>query len=198
MQKLLSHMRAACQQYEMIKDGDRIAVGVSGGKDSLALLFALKQYSLFSKEKFSVVGITIDNHQDSDFSKIEEWAKKYDIEYHIVRSDINEIVFNERKEKNPCSLCSKLRRGMLNTKALELKCNKLALGHTYEDIVSGIEWAIYSRQVLARFYERIEKIETIIKVNQYNKAKWSADLRYRNDYIEEFRKEAKKSGALKK
>ncbi len=82
------------------------------------------------------------------------------------------------------------------------ECDKTALQHyttaTYEDIVSGIEWAIYSRQVLARFCERIEKIETIIKVNQYNKAKWSADLRYRNDYIEEFSKEAKKSGALKK
>lgn len=136
MKKILSLMRRAINDYDLIQDGDRIAVGVSGGKDSLALLLALKQYSIFSKEKFSVVGITIDNHRDSDFSKIEAWAKENDIEYHIVRSDINDIIFNERKEKNPCSLCSKLRRGMLNTKALELKCNKLALGHTYEDIVS--------------------------------------------------------------
>ena len=136
MKKILSLMRRAIADYDLIQDGDKIAVGVSGGKDSLALLLALKQYSIFSKEKFEVVGITIDNYQDSDFSKIESWAKENNIEYHIVRSDINEIIFNERKEKNPCSLCSKLRRGMLNTKALELGCNKLALGHTYEDIVS--------------------------------------------------------------
>lgn len=136
MKKILSLMRRAIADYDLIQDGDRIAVGVSGGKDSLALLLALKQYSIFSKEKFSVVGITIDNHQNSDFSEIEKWAKENDIEYHIVRSDISDIVFNERKEKNPCSLCSKLRRGMLNTKALELNCNKLALGHTYEDIIS--------------------------------------------------------------
>ncbi len=134
--KIISLMRRAISDYNLIQYGDRIAVGVSGGKDSLALLLALKKYSLYSNEKFSVVGITIDNSRNSDFSKIESWAKENDIEYHIVRSDIQEIVFNERKEKNPCSLCSKLRRGMLNTKALELKCNKLALGHTYEDVIN--------------------------------------------------------------
>lgn len=134
--KILSLMRKAINDFNLIKDGDKIAVGVSGGKDSLSLLWALKQYSLFSKEKFDVVGITVDNKQNTDFSKIENWAKQNEIEYHIVRSDIEEVVFNIRKEKNPCSLCSKLRRGILNSKAVELGCNKVALGHTYEDVIS--------------------------------------------------------------
>ena len=134
--KILSLMRKAINDFNLIKDGDKIAVGVSGGKDSLSLLWALKQYSLFSKEKFDVVGITVDNKQNTDFSKIENWAKQNEIEYHIVRSDIEEVVFNIRKEKNPCSLCSNLRRGILNSKAVELGCNKVALGHTYEDVIS--------------------------------------------------------------
>ena len=97
--KILSLMRKAINDFNLIKDGDKIAVGVSGGKDSLSLLWALKQYSLFSKEKFDVVGITVDNKQNTDFSKIENWAKQNEIEYHIVRSDIEEVVFNKRNFK---------------------------------------------------------------------------------------------------
>lgn len=135
MQKILSSLRRAIDSYNLISDGDRIAVGVSGGKDSLVLLQALHNYSKFAPYKFEVVGITIDMFGDSDFNKIKEFCKKENIEYHVIPSDIYKIVFEERKEKNPCSLCSKLRRGMLNTTAIDLKCNKLALGHSMDDTI---------------------------------------------------------------
>lgn len=136
MQRILSTLRRACDEYKLIEDGDKIAVGVSGGKDSLVLLKALKMYSRFSKEKFSIVAITIDMFGGkSDFSQIADFCKELDVEYHIINSDIYQIVFEERKESNPCSLCAKLRRGMLNTTALSLGCNKLALGHSSDDVV---------------------------------------------------------------
>lgn len=134
-QKILSSLRRAIDGYDLISEGDRIAVGVSGGKDSLVLLEALFNYSKFSPYSFSVVGITIDTFPNTDFNNVEEFCKSRGIEYKIVKSDIYKIVFEERKEKNPCSLCSKLRRGMLNTTALELGCNKLALGHSMDDVV---------------------------------------------------------------
>lgn len=134
-QKILSSLRRAIDSYNLINDGDRIAVGVSGGKDSLVLLEALHNYSKFAPYKFEVVGITIDMFGDSDFNTIKSFCDERNIEYHIVPSDIYKIVFEERKEKSPCSLCSKLRRGMLNTTAIELKCNKLALGHSMDDAI---------------------------------------------------------------
>lgn len=145
MQKILSSLRRAIDGYNLISDGDKIAVGVSGGKDSLVLLRALHAYSKFAPYKFSVVGITIDMFGNSDYEKVGEMCKAEGIEYHIVPSDIYKIVFEERKEKNPCSLCSKLRRGMLNTKAIELGCNKLALGHSLDDAVHTF--------LLSLFYE---------------------------------------------
>lgn len=145
MQQILSTMRKAIECYNMIESGDRIAVGVSGGKDSMVLLKALKMYSKFSEKPFEVVGITIDMFGDGGFDPVKEFCEKEDIEYHVVPSDIYKIVFEERKEKNPCSLCSKLRRGMLNTKAIELGCNKLALGHSADDMVHTF--------LLSLFYE---------------------------------------------
>lgn len=136
MQKVLSHMRRAIDEYKLIENGDKIAVGVSGGKDSLVLLKALAMYRKFSPENFSIVAITIDMFAGkSDFSAIKKLCQKLECEYHIVDSDIYQIVFEERKESNPCSLCAKLRRGMLNTKAIELGCNKLALGHSEDDVI---------------------------------------------------------------
>lgn len=134
-QKILSSLRRSIDGYNLINEGDRIAVGVSGGKDSLVLLEALHNYSKFSPYKFTIVSITIDMFSDGDFSKITNFCNEKGIEYHIINSDIYKIVFEERKEKNPCSLCSKLRRGMLNTTAIELGCNKLALGHSMDDVV---------------------------------------------------------------
>lgn len=145
MQQILSSMRRAIESYNLIQSGDRIAVGVSGGKDSMVLLSALKAYSRFAPTPFEVVGVTIDMFNNGGFDTIKEYCKEHDIEYHVVPSDIYKIVFEERKEKNPCSLCSKLRRGMLNTKAIELNCNKLALGHSADDMVHTF--------LLSLFYE---------------------------------------------
>ena len=135
MQKILSLMRHAIDKYNLIQDGDKIAVGISGGKDSLILAKALKQYSKFSKEKFSIVGITIDMFNKGPNQDLVNFCKNEEIEYHVIPSNIYETVFEIRKEKNPCSLCSKLRRGILVTTAKELGCNKLALGHTADDVI---------------------------------------------------------------
>lgn len=136
MQRILSQLRRACDQYNLIEEGDKIAVGVSGGKDSLVLLQALKMFSRFSPKKFDLVGVSIDMFGGkSDFSKIANWCKENEIEYHVINSDIYQIVFEERKEKSPCSLCSKLRRGILASEIKKLGCNKLALGHTLNDVI---------------------------------------------------------------
>jgi len=153
MQLILSHLRRACEQYNLIDDGDKIAVGVSGGKDSLVLLKTLKMFSKFSPKKFEIIGISVDMFNGkSDFSKISQWCKENEIEYHVINSDIYEIVFEIRKEKSPCSLCSKLRRGILCSEIKKLGCNKLALGHTADDLVDTF--------FLSLFYEgRISTIK---------------------------------------
>lgn len=135
MQKILSFIRHCDEEYGLINFGDKIAVGVSGGKDSLVLLKALKMYSRFCKNKFEVVGITIDMFHNSNFLKVANWCKELDIPYYIVKSNIYDVVFVDRKESSPCSLCSKMKRGTLMTKARELGCNKLALGHNADDLV---------------------------------------------------------------
>lgn len=156
MQKVLSHLRRAVEEYNLIEDGDKIAVGVSGGKDSLVLLKALANYSIFSKEKFSIVAITIDMFGGkSDFSQIEKMCEDLGVEYHKVPSDIYEIVFEERKESNPCSLCAKLRRGMLNTTAISLGCNKLALGHSADDVVHTFLLSLFYEGRLSTFLPKL-------------------------------------------
>ena len=137
MQKLLSYMRSACQQYEMINDGDRIAIGVSGGKDSLALLAGMANLRRFYPAKFEIVAITLDPRfggVDGDYSAIEELCKRLDIEYIIKRTQLAEVIFDIRKENNPCSLCARMRRGALHDAAKEAGCNKIALGHHLDDL----------------------------------------------------------------
>lgn len=136
LQQLLSSMRKAISEFNMIKDGDKIAVGLSGGKDSLALLTALKAYQRFSPEKFELYAITIDmGFKNADYSAVKDFVKDLGVPYEIVKTDIAEIIFDVRKEKNPCSLCSKMRRGALNTAATERGFTKLALGHHADDLV---------------------------------------------------------------
>ena len=130
-------MRSACQQYEMIKEGDRIAVGVSGGKDSMALLAAMANLRIFYPEKFELVAITLDPRfggEDADYSEIEELCKKLDVEYIIKRTQLAEVIFDIRKESNPCSLCARMRRGALHDAAKAAGCNKIALGHHLDDV----------------------------------------------------------------
>lgn len=137
MQKLLSHIRAACQQYEMISEGDRIAIGVSGGKDSMALLAGMANLRRFYPAKFDIVAITLDprfGKVDGDFSAIEKLCKELDVEYVIKRTQLAEVIFDIRKESNPCSLCARMRRGALHDAAKEHGCNKIALGHHLDDV----------------------------------------------------------------
>lgn len=137
MQKLLSYMRSACQQYDMIKDGDKIAVGVSGGKDSVALLAAMANLRRFYPAKFELVAITLDPRFggiDGDYTEIEALCKKLDVEYIIKRTQLAEVIFDIRKESNPCSLCARMRRGALHDAAKEAGCNKIALGHHLDDV----------------------------------------------------------------
>lgn len=138
MQRILGLMRKAIQQYDMIADGDRICVGVSGGKDSLVLLSGLARLRKFIGIDFQVVGLTIDPNfggVPGDYSSVAEYCAGEGIEYHILPTQIGEIVFDVRKEPNPCSLCARMRRGALHDEAVRLGCNKIALGHNYDDAV---------------------------------------------------------------
>ena len=136
IEHILSYTRKAVEEYNMISDGDKIAVGISGGKDSLALLCALSKLKRVLGIDYTVVGVTIDmGFEGSDFSKIAQLCSELEIEYHVIKTEIYEIIFNVRKEKSPCSLCARMRRGALHDAAKELGCNKIALGHHFDDVV---------------------------------------------------------------
>ena len=135
LQKLLSYLRRCDADFGLIESGDRVAVGLSGGKDSLALLSALAAYRRFCPNSFELCAVTIDAGAGADFSPLVPYCKKLDVELHIVKTEIQPIVFEERKEKNPCSLCAKMRRGALDNKLNELGYNVLALGHNADDAV---------------------------------------------------------------
>ena len=136
MKRLLSFVRRAADDYNMISDGDKIAVGVSGGKDSLTLLEVLAEMRRFYPQKYEICAITVDmGFQGSNFSEIEEFCRRINVEYKVVKTEIAKIIFDVRKESNPCSLCSKMRRGSLHAAAQELGCNKIALGHHMSDVI---------------------------------------------------------------
>lgn len=138
MQKILSAMRRAIQDYGMIEDGDRIFVGLSGGKDSVLLTAALAAYRRFSPERFSLEAITIDmgleKTSKEQMAALERFCRDNDVPHHVVKTDIAEIIFDARKESNPCSLCAKMRRGALNSTVNSLGGGKLALGHNADDV----------------------------------------------------------------
>lgn len=136
VKRLLSFVRRAVDDYEMIDEGDRIAVGVSGGKDSLALLSALARLRLFYPKKFEVVAITVDmGFEGADYCGVQALCDELKVEYIIERTEIAKIIFDVRRESNPCSLCAKMRRGSLHAAAVNAGCNKVALGHHYDDAV---------------------------------------------------------------
>ena len=136
IKRVLSHVRRAIDDYEMIKAGDRIAVGVSAGKDSLTLLCAMAELRRFYPVPFELCAITVDMGFDgADFSSIEALCRELDVEYHIIPTQISKVIFDVRKEKNPCSLCAKMRRGALYNSAKELGCTSVALGHHFDDVV---------------------------------------------------------------
>lgn len=136
LQRLLSYTRKAVDEYQMIEEGDHIAVGISGGKDSLTLLYALHGLKRFYPKKFDITAITVDlGFDDFDLTPIQELCKEMDVPYIIEKSDIYNILFNIRKEKNPCSLCAKMRKGALNDAIKKAGCNKIAYAHHKDDIV---------------------------------------------------------------
>lgn len=136
IQQILSYARRAIDDYEMISEGDRIAVGISGGKDSLTLLCALKELQRFYPKKFEVVPITMGmGFPDANINNINEVCDVLELKLNYFPTDIYKIVFEIRNEKNPCSLCANLRRGALNEAALSLGCKKVALGHHFDDTV---------------------------------------------------------------
>ncbi len=138
MQKILGYMRKAIQEYNLINDGDRICVGVSGGKDSLVLLQGLILLRRFIGIDYELVAVTLDpgfNGERGDYSPVTKLCEDAGVEYHIIETQIGEIVFDVRKETNPCSLCARMRRGALHDATLKYGCNKIALGHNYDDAV---------------------------------------------------------------
>ena len=139
LQRLLSLTRKAVDEYAMIRSGDKIAVGISGGKDSLTLLHALSGLRRFYPEKFELSAITVDlGFEEFDTEPIKALCERLDVQYKVVKSDIYRIVFEERKESNPCSLCAKMRKGALNEAILSMGCNKVAYAHHKDDVVETL------------------------------------------------------------
>ena len=131
-----SLVRKGVDEYNMIQEGDRVAVGISGGKDSLLLLCSLAHLRRYYPKAFELEAITIDlGFEGMDFSPVAELCREIGVSYTIIPTDIREVVFDIRQEENPCSLCAKMRRGALNTALREHGCNKLALGHHFDDAV---------------------------------------------------------------
>ena len=138
MQKILSAMRRAVQDYDMIHDGDKIFVGLSGGKDSTLLLSALAAYRRFSPEHYDLEAITVDmglkDTKQEEMDALIAYCDSLGVKHHLIKTDIGEIIFDARKEQNPCSLCAKMRRGALNNEIIRLGGGKLALGHNADDV----------------------------------------------------------------
>ncbi len=146
IQRILGQVRRAVQDYNMIEDGDKIAVGVSGGKDSMTLLTALRKLQNFYPKKFELEAISLTmGIGNADFTPVTEYCSRIDVNYTIEETLIGKIIFEVRNEKNPCSMCANLRRGALHSTAKKLGCNKVALGHHRDDAVETL--------LLSSFYE---------------------------------------------
>lgn len=136
LQQVLSYVRRAIDDYEMIEEGDRIAVGISGGKDSLTLLYALHGLRRFYPKRFDIHAVTVDlGFRNLNLDEIKALCKKLELEYTVVETDIAQVIFQERKESNPCSLCAKMRKGALNQAMKDAGCGKVAYAHHKDDVV---------------------------------------------------------------
>ncbi len=162
MQRIMGYVRKACQRYGMIQSGDRIAVAVSGGKDSLALLAAICEMRRFYPEKYEIAAVTADpcfNGVEGNYDEVFRLCEKYGVEYRLIRTEIAKIVFEIRKEPNPCSLCANMRRGALYAAAEEMGCNKLALGHNNDDVIETFLMNLFTEGRIGCFspITRLEK-----------------------------------------
>lgn len=139
LQQLLSYTRKAVDDYKMIEKDDKIALGISGGKDSLTLLYAMHGLKRFYPVPFTLEAISVDlGIAETDYTKIQALCDSMEIPFHVVKTQIGEIIFDTRKETNPCSLCAKMRKGAFNDKAKELGCNKLAYAHHKDDVIETL------------------------------------------------------------
>ena len=144
MQKILSRMRKAIEEYNMIEENDKIAICLSGGKDSITMLHAFKNLQLFYPKKFDIIAITIDpGFKFFDTKFLQSMCDELEIPLFIEKTRAKEIVFDVRKEKNPCSLCANLRRGAINSVAVRENCNKIALGHNKDDVIETFIMNLY-------------------------------------------------------
>ena len=136
LQQVLSYVRRAIDDYQMIEEGDKIAVGISGGKDSLTLLYALHGLMRFYPKRFTIHAVTVDlGFENLNLEEIQNLCESLNVEYTIVKTDIAQIVFEDRKEDNPCALCAKMRKGALNNAIKDAGCNKVAYAHHKDDVV---------------------------------------------------------------
>lgn len=160
MKKVLGCIRRADERYSMIQEGDRVCVGVSGGKDSLLLLRGLGLYRRFARVNFEVMGIMLDlGLKQQDTEAIRRYAEGIEVPFEVLHTDIGQVVFSDRKEKNPCALCATLRRGALNNAARERGCNKVALGHNREDVLETF--------LMSLFYEgRINTFDPVTRLER--------------------------------
>lgn len=150
LQRMLSLVRQAVEKYHMIEAGDRVAVGVSGGKDSMALLYVLKELSRFYPKAFTVCAVSVDlGFEGMDDTRIRRFCEQIKVELSVVHTKIGRIVMEEREESNPCSLCAKMRKGALVQEVLRLGCNKIAYAHHMDDFV---ETMLLSMMFQGRFY----------------------------------------------
>ncbi|MBE5056473.1 tRNA 2-thiocytidine biosynthesis protein TtcA [Pseudoflavonifractor sp. DSM 107456] len=151
MNKILSYVRRCVEDYDMIQPGDKVAVGVSGGKDSLVLLAALARLREFYPKPFTVEAITLDMGTGMDFAPVAEYCKRIDVPYTCIPTEIAHVIFDVRKEKNPCSMCAKMRRGALHTALLERDIHKIALGHHFDDAVETFFLSLFYEGRLSCF-----------------------------------------------
>lgn len=152
MKRILGVMRKAIEEHNMIQEGDRVAVGVSGGKDSMLLLEALRRFQTFSPYKFDLLAVTVDlGFETQGIDRLENYYKTNGINYEIIETKISQIVFDVREERNPCALCSKMRKGAINNRLNELGYNKLAMGHHADDLVETLFMSMFFEGRLKTF-----------------------------------------------
>ncbi len=213
LQQVLSLVRKACEEYNMLEEGDKIAVGISGGKDSLTLLYALAHLRRFYPKKFELYAITVDLGFDNlNLDKIKELCEELEVDYTIVKTDIANIVFNERKEKSPCSLCAKMRKGALNDAMKQKGINKIAYAHHKDDVVdtmmmsliyegrfhtfSPVTYLDRTELYVIRPLMYMKEADVIGFVNKYNvpvvKSPCPVDKHTKREYVKDLLKEINK------